>query len=168
MIKETVKERRKRAKKLELTEREKVAERQRESEILVETWKIQKEEKFQKTKTLYTYNQREQQAVHEQAWRPARSVKYTYPKTKADRKAKPHTKASAEDDSYSLSFESEATDSEVSSQCSDSELEGSVSPVMESVSRAGSPSKGVRKSIQVCCQTLHYWCTCDQQHTHSS
>lgn len=98
--------------------------------------------------------------VHLQPWRPARSMKYDYPKDpSADLTNGPSTKPTkrysrqTSIDSYkSASFES--CDSETSD--SQSSFEEDESPRIVSVT-----TTGTRKTVQVCCQTLHYWCTCD-------
>ena len=147
---------------MELTEQEKAAERRMESEKSFESWKSQKDEKTRNRRTLYTYNQK-RSSLQELPWCPARTL-HTYAKTKDSGCITPAAaripigSTCEEEDSYSLSFESEAESNTTSSHVSES----SGSSVMDSVSRTVSPSKGTRKTIHVCCQTLHYWCTCDQ------
>lgn len=51
----------------------------------------------------------------------------------------------------SASFESTDGESEADSFIADE----------KSASTGHTDSKGVRRTIQVCCQTLEYWCTCD-------
>lgn len=165
VIKEKVKEKMKQNKKLESTQKKQAAERQMESNKYYEAWKVQKDERIRRTKGLYTYNHKPE-AIHDVAWCPARSL-HGYSKTKHEPKL-PVKEAQEgldeEEDTYSLSFESEASSQQHSSL---DESSGS-SELTGSVSRASSPSKGRHKTIHVCCQTLHYWCTCDQHmHTHS-
>ena len=139
------------------------------------------------TKRLYSYMDRAK--VHEKSWCPARSMQYSYPtfpnkerhgknkvtRTIAEDSSKDNSGCSndgsknASDrcssgssndmDSYSTaSFESDPSD--VAS--SDGESDTDSSEPVESVSRSSPSKTGRQKTIQVCCQTLQYWCTCDQ------
>ena len=135
-------------------------QRKEESKKAFEAWKHIKDEKLSSTKTLYTYPDDAKRKVHEQAWCPARSVKYTYPEHKmTDKKLK--QKGTGLDASYSTaSFAS--SDSDTSGSESDSFIEDKDRGSIVSGEVDGSArSKGVRKTVQVCCQTLEYWCTCD-------
>ena len=132
-----------------------------------EAWKGKKDEKLSNSKTLYTYREDCKRKVHEKAWCPARSMQYTYPKAKGSDTLKPKNKnivnersrtssrSESVDTSYSsASFESTDGDSEGDSFIADEES--------ASTGRMGHAGcKGVRRTIQVCCQTLEYWCTCD-------
>ena len=92
-------------------------------------------------------------------------MQYTYPKAKGSDTLKPKNKnivndrassrSESVDASYSsASFESMDDDSEGDSFIADEE-----SPSTGGMGHAG--CKGVRRTIQVYCQTLEYWCTCD-------
>ena len=123
-------------------------------------WKGRKDDLLNATKTLYTYKEDGKRRVHERAWCPARSMKHSYPKDKlTDAKVKKvdhrTTKSKSLEASYSSpSFESTDVGSESESSIVDRDSVSS--------SRTGDQSsKGKRKTIQVCCQTLEYWCTCD-------
>ena len=129
-----------------------------ESKKAFEAWKSQKDELIKTNKTLYTY--KNQSKVHTQAWRPARGMRYDYPKDPsavAKKLAKKPSRASSRlssTDSYqSASFES--SDSETDTQSSVEEEK------TESLDKVNIITTGTRKTIQVCCQTLEYWCTCD-------
>ena len=130
-------------------------ERKDDSKKAFEAWKSKKDEKLSTTKTLFTYKEDGKKKVHGRAWCPARSMKHAYPKSKVtEAKSKTATQRTKSlDASYSTaSFESTDADSETDSSIVD---EG------HSVSSRTS-CKGVRKTIQVCCQTLEYWCTCER------
>lgn len=154
------KKQRERKRQLELSKTEQEQQRRDDSKRAFEAWKGKKGEKLSSTKTLYTYKDDAKKKVHERAWCPARSIKHTYPKaklntadpSKAKKTQNPRTTSSLM--SYSsASFESVDEDSETDSSIVDEE---------RSIGRTDSCScKGVRKTIQVCCQTLEYWCTCD-------
>ena len=125
-----------------------------------EAWKGNKDEKLTATKTLYTYREGGKRKVHEKAWCPARSMKYAYPmkakvgsvKPKATKERTNSRSESVEASYSSASFESTDGESEADSFIAD---EDTAPGGMEH------SSKGVRRTIQVCCQTLEYWCTCD-------
>lgn len=171
VLRETNKKKRQQVKKEEQNQRQEAAQRQMESKKSFATWKSHKDEKIKSTGTLYTYN-KAQKAVHERAWCPARSMHYNTVKSKGTQKpelSQPISRSSVDGsgsvDSYSMSsFESEPeSDAELKPEMySNSSSESTGSSILESVSRAGSPSKGKHKTIQVCCQTLQYWCTCEE------
>lgn len=126
-----------------------------------EAWKGNKDEKLTTTKTLYTYREDSKRKVHERAWCPARSMQYAYPKARVKHKVKnPENKTTSSrsegvEASYSsASFESTDGESDADSFIADKEI-------TSTPGRMGHSSKGVRRTIQVCCQTLEYWCTCD-------
>ena len=133
--------------------------RREEAKRAFEAWKGQKDDLLNKTKILYTYKEDGKRRVHERAWCPARSIKHTYPKAKlTDTKVKSvdrrTTRSTSLEASYSsASFESTDVGSETDSSIVD---EDSVSS-----GTGDQSSKGVKKTILVCCQTLEYWCTCD-------
>lgn len=156
MIKETVKEKRKQAKKQESTRKEQAAERLLESKKSVEGWKIKKGERISAA-GLYTYTKK-QEAIHALSWCPARTM-HNYSKNNRHRSKSGHS-PDRNEDSYVLSFESETSSSHHSND--EGSSDSSASSLTGSVSRTESLSKGTHKTIQVCCQTLHYWCTCEQ------
>ena len=97
--------------------------------------------------------------MHEKAWCPARSMQYAYPKSKVGNvkpkamKERTSSRSESVEASYSsVSFESTYGESEADSFIADEDT---------AVGGMGHSSKGVRRTIQVCCQTLEYWCTCD-------
>ena len=72
----------------------------------------------------------------------------------AKKSAKTQSRTSSSIDSYrSASFES--SDSENDTQSSVEEEK------TESLEKVNISTTGRRKTIHVCCQTLEYWCTCD-------
>lgn len=176
VIKETLRKKRKQKKALELAQREEIIKRQMESKKSVHVWKSKKAK-------LKSSPGKTKQALHSQAWCPARSFQ-TFPKATKHSLEKHKTRSiddvdQKEENSYSFSFdesdggkyeeESDGGDSECNYEEEEEESysfsESSTSSssfAIESVSRTVSPSKGIRKTIQVCCQTLHYWCNCDQ------
>ena len=87
-------------------------------------------------------------------------MQYDYPKSTETMSSKKTTALKSEEaDSYSTaSFESE--DNELSYSSSFSSEDGSASSSIQDSVGTSTP-KGKRKTIQVCCQTLQYWCTCD-------
>lgn len=133
--------------------------RREEAKRAFEAWKGHKDEKLNATKTLYTYKEDGKRRVHERAWCPARSIKHTYPRAKlTDAKVKKvdhrTTRSTSLEASYSsASFDSTDVESETDSSIVDKDDVSS--------GTGDQRSKGVRKTIQVCCQTLEYWCTCD-------
>lgn len=146
---------------LNQTKNEQEKLRREEAKIAFEAWKGRKDDLLNTTKTLYTYKEDSKRRVHERAWCPARSIKHTYPKTKLTDAAKVKKvdrrtiRSTSLEASYSsASFESTDVGSETDSSIVD---EDSVCS-----GTGDQSSKGVRKTIQVCCQTLEYWCTCDR------
>lgn len=178
MIREAAREKRKQAKKIEALKKAQEAEKKIEAEKSLKAWESKKEEKI-KSLGLFTYTQK-QEAIHATSWCPARTLhKYKVnphrskpPRQGSREKDNSHSSKHSHssdgmNDTYSLSFESEASVSHHSSDGNDgnnlSDSFGSSSLTSSSVSRTESLTKGTHKTIQVCCQTLHYWCTCDQQ-----
>lgn len=105
---------------------------------------------------MFTYKR--QSKIHEKPWCPARATKHDYPKDPA---TLTHNKtkqllSSRPNSASTKSYESESFECATSSSehsFVDTENEGSLelAPVIVT---------GKRKTIQVCCQTLEYWCTC--------
>ena len=131
---------------VEHAKQEKASERQQESRRTFEAWKSKKDEKIRSTGILYTYKEDSKAKRHQKAWCPARSMKYDYPKLKSN-EIKPTSRTGSARSFYSES--STSVRSLVSDTASSAEN-----------SRPGT-SEGKLKTIQVCCQTLEYWCTCD-------
>lgn len=129
-------------KEQEEKKREVAIQRQHESKTAFDAWKTKKDDHIRRTGKLYTYGSKSSQDVHPTAWCPARSMQYSYPGTEKTARL-----------SSTRSIRSASTAS-VRSEAS--------SVVSGGTSRPVSPSKlGRPKSIQVCCQTLEYWCTCE-------
>ncbi len=158
VIKSEVQKQREHKQKLRQAKAEQEELKRNDAKKAFEAWKGNKDETLTSTKTLYTYKEDGKRKVHEKAWCPARSMQYAYPKAKSKSKAvKERTSSRSEsvEASYSsASFESTDGESEAGSFIDDEEI-ASTPRVM------GHSSKGVRRTIQVCCQTLEYWCTCD-------
>lgn len=172
VLKDNIRKQRKEKAKDEKSLKETALVRRESSLESFEAWKSKKDEKIKTTKRLYTYMDKDE--IHEKSWCPARSMQYSYPtfpskeshgknkatKTIADSSKNTSSRCSSscsnEMDSYSTaSFESEPSDDISTGSDSDS------SELMESVSRSSPSKTGRQKTIQVCCQTLQYWCTCD-------
>ena len=134
---------------MEHVEQEKAAERQQESRRTFEAWKSKKDERIRSTGTLYTYKEDSKAMRHQKPWCPARGVKYDYPKLKSN-EMKPAKKTSRT--GSAKSFYSESSTSLHSLVSDTASSAGNSRPVT---------SEGKLKTIQVCCQTLEYWCTCD-------
>jgi len=89
----------------------------RESQEAVKHWLVAKNHELRANKTLYTYKDCSKRCVHEKPWRPARSVKYNYPKERSSscQHSRPGSRSASSPkstanytDSYSnASFESE-------------------------------------------------------------
>ena len=122
-------------------------ERQAQSKTAFDTWKSLKDDKIRSQQALYTYH-RPSSVQQSRGWCPARSIKYDYPHEKVTKAARPSGSREGKTNSWlsasTASFESDESSLE-SSSCAASEQ----------------PPKGVHRTIQVCCQTLEYWCTCD-------
>lgn len=172
MLKEKAKKKRDESEKLKAAQKQSALARRESSLESFEAWKSKKDERIKSTKTLFTYNNRTK--IHEKSWCPARSMQYTYPtspskdsvKSKGSKaSSKNCSKSSSIDmDTYSTaSFESEAAGSVTSSSGSESNS----SDLVESVNSASFNKSenlnktGRRRTIQVCCQSLEYWCVCD-------
>lgn len=153
MIKESVKSRKVEARKLKTSQKEQTTERKKEAKKSFEAWKSTKDVKI-KNSGLFTY--KKQPSFHEAPWCPARGIKHSYPKTKQEDKPKVQVEK-VDEDSYSSFFES-GPDVDM-----ESFSESSGSSLMDSVSKTASTAAGRHKTIQVCCQTLQYWCTCQDE-----
>ena len=145
------------AKELELTKKQEVVERQVNSKKAYEAWKANKD--GGKTGTY----KKPEKRIHIKAWCPARSIKYDYPKNndinlkKSTGEIKSLDSTGSIVDSYSnASFELSSPESK------DISSNSSVSSIQESVNRSSSP-KGRLKTIQVCCKSIEYWCTCEEE-----
>ena len=148
-IKEERKKKREKTRQLELTKQEQTAQMKEESEKVVDAWKIKKKKEDARSKKDASSTK-----VRSRTWCPARSVKYDYPK---DPKAKGNTsKTSSASESGSVQLN---TTYSVSFDSDDSADESDLLST-EDEDRYASP-KGKRRTIQVCCQVLEYWCTCE-------
>ena len=88
-------------------------------------------------------------------------MQYAYPKAKVG-DVKPKVKKPVNERTSSRSESVEASYSSASFESTDGESEAdSFIADEESANTPGFSSRGVRRTIQVCCQTLEYWCTCD-------
>ena len=134
-------------------------QRKDEAKRAFEAWRSHKDEKLGTTKTLYTYKEDGKKKVHERAWCPARSIKHTYPKARlTDGKVK--KQAPNQKTAKSTSLEASYSSASFESTDVDSETDSSIVDEVHSVCN-GMSSHSLRKSIQVCCQTFEYWCTCE-------
>ncbi len=156
-LKEHRKKQHKEKQTLEGKARHKKTERLDDSKKAFHAWKSKKDDVLQTTKTLYTY--KKQPKIHTQAWCPARSTRHDYPKdpaaVKKKKTSKPNSTVSESPSvkSYeSESFESALSSSENSFTDNESEHSVDVAPLCSIT--------GKKQTIQVCCQTLEYWCTC--------
>lgn len=157
LIKEERKRIRKEKQKMEDSGKQ-ANDKKEESKKAFEAWKSKKDDLIKTNKTLYTY--KNQSTIHAQAWRPARSMRYDYPrdpslaaKKSTEKSSRASSRLSSVDSYQSASFES--SDSENDSQSSVEEDKN------ESLGKVNMETTGRRKTIQVCCQTLEYWCICD-------
>lgn len=137
------------------------AERLTDSKKAFEAWKFTKDDILKTTKTLYTYKLRPK--VHGQAWCPARSMQYDYPKDPMVAKKLTNCPASHLSESPTAtasvkSYECESFESDASSNAHslNGSIVGSETEVLTDIAVTGK-----RRTIQVCCQTLQYWCTCE-------
>jgi len=149
VIKEGRKKERQQMRDMELVKQEKAIERKQESKRAFEAWKSKTDKRIKSTGTLYTYTKNSQAKAHQKAWCPARSIKYDYLKTSEIKPKKTGSYRSGSADS--LYTASSASSYSLASDTVSS-LIGNSRPVS---------SEGKLKTIQVCCQTLEYWCTCD-------
>ncbi len=152
VIKEDQRKRKQQGEELLLKKQEEALKHRQESRTAFEAWKARKDDKIRQQKRLYTYDEDRKSKVHTRAWCPARSMKHSYPSA--------GTQGTTGRSFSRGSLRSSGTTSarsEVSSAMSTSTY-GSriVSPEGRDRSSASK-----LKTIQVCCQTLEYLCTCD-------
>lgn len=174
-IEEKLNMKKSRSKELEKSKRGQAKRRESESQDVFEKWKTTKDKDIRANKTLFTYDK--MRKVHERAWRPARGVQYSYPQSNNGWKQKPagggrskseslkrSPNATYSIDSYSnASFESEEFEEEVEGKSGSSTKSSSESA--DSEQEIALPTvTGRHRTIQVCCQTLQYWCTCKDPH----
>jgi len=160
-LKEHVQTKVKERHKLQDTKKQERARKSEESKKAFDAWKSCKNELLRTTKTQFSY--KNQSKIHSKAWCPARRMEHGYPKdprapTPGKRPStrtgvigsRPPSAVSYESDSFesSSTTESESIDQSIV----DSETEND---------KIG--CTGRKKTIQVCCKTLEYWCTCNDQ-----
>ena len=163
VLKSEVEKQREHKRKLQQAKAEQKELKKEDAKRAFESWKGRKDEKLTSTKTLYKYKEDgKRKTVHEKAWCPARSMRYAYPKANVNN-VKPSKAKKPMGERTSSRLESlEASYSSASFESTDGESEGdSFIDDENSASTPAGSSKGVRRTIQVCCQTLEYWCTCD-------
>ncbi len=163
VTRENIRKKTKGSQKLEQLQVEKAAEKERESKSAYEAWKDIKDEQLRTTKSMFTYNTPRGKVNHERSWCPARNIKYSYhPEKEGKTPKEKRTKKGGSDEAsdYSSMMESYSTTSFESAGTRSSSGSQGDSSVGESISQSASPEKGRHKTIQVCCQTLEYWCTC--------
>lgn len=170
VTKEKHNKRKSQSKELEKSKMEQAQQKETISQHAYETWKSIKDKDIKTNKTLYTY--KDQKKVQARAWRPARSMQYSYPQSKENKLSeragsRGQVSRSASElqspntmDSYSnASFESSEFEEDIGRKSeSSTESSSSRSPVSTIA------LTGTHKTIQVCCQTLPYWCTCKDTH----
>ena len=153
IVKDQRRKRKQEKEELELKKQEEAYLKQDESHRAFDAWKEKKDEKIKKTGMLYTYN--EKRKLQTQPWCPARSMKYSYPEVKTSGSGS-RSERSSSARSVSASTTSIASSVRSEGSCTSQSSAGS--------SRVSSPQpgscKGKLKTIQVCCQTLEYWCSC--------
>ena len=163
-MKEKARKTKEMARELEQTRQQQIIDKKTDADKAYDAWKAEKLKPGNEITTKKLSN--------EKPWRPARAMQYSYPKSKETTEAKPSkTNKGSKDvtipsgsrasmESYSMSSFESAEASDLSEQSSlYSEQYSSDSEDVDS------PAKGEPrlKTIQVCCQTLQYWCTCDLQ-----
>ena len=166
-MKEKAKKKKEEAKQIENSKKQKVLARRESSLESFTAWKSRKDEKIQSNKTLYTYKNTSK--IHEKSWCPARSMQYSYPADpRKGRRRHRHTSTASSTASSAISsgkncssdmadsYSTASFESEASSSSGESDTDSSV--LMGGISRS---KTGRQKTIQVCCQTLQYWCVCD-------
>ena len=155
---------------LEKRKKEQAQQEEVESQTAYENWKVTKDKDIKANKNLDTYKD-DLKKIHKRAWCPARSMQYNYPQSKEnktlklpscrDEMPKPANGGQTPNsmDSYSNdSFESDEFEEDIGRSGDSTESSSSKSPVSTIA------VTGTHKSIQVCCQTLQYWCTCKDTH----
>ncbi len=163
LIKEDFKQRRKREQDTCLTKQEEAVKRNEDSNAAFDAWAEKKDDKIRSQGKLYTYTDDHKTKVHPTAWCPARSMTYSYPRHGTQMMPTRTQSRGSLRHSGRMSKSRESPDvsarSEVSSALSTSTCDSrSMSP---RPSGQTNTSTGKHKTIQVCCQTLEYWCTCD-------
>ena len=168
-------------KEMEKLKKEQHQNRQVDSQNAFESWKVIKDREIRTNKTLYKYKEVHKK-IHERAWCPARSMQYSYPLSEESKKSElsigggrilksgsrilsPITAYSMDSFSSTL-LESEKYEEEVDHSDKDGGRRSERSTKSSSGNSAASAVAltGEPKTIQVCCQTLHYWCTCEETH----
>lgn len=152
----------------ETVKREATLQQREKSKEVVAAWTKAKEGTIRRNKGLYTYNQA--RTVTSSTWCPARSIKYHYPRTDANKKtAQQRALMGSQRSLYSSSFGSVCSMGRDSASVGTSPVSGGRSEAASSVSggwsEAASPEVhhhhgATLKTVHLCCQTLEYWCTC--------
>ena len=141
--------------------------RTKEAASAYQAWKAVKDRKIKSTGSLYTYNTNPRQPPKNK-WCPARSVKYSYSSNavtnEADkRRSRPPSSQSARSrksqsdtqsvKSYNSSFESDHGNSVLEDVSREEDR-------VETNAEKGQQT-GTLKTVQVCCQTVEFLCTCE-------
>lgn len=132
-----------------LRKQEEAMRHKEESDAAFESWKNKKDVTIKQQ----TYGKEHTTKVHTKAWCPARSVKYSYPE--------PGTQAAG---SRSCSRAPTRTSGTKSARSTISSARSTPTPDSRTITPRGQLSTSNTsqlKTIQVCCQTLEYWCTCN-------
>ena len=157
----------------EVEQAEKAKARISDAHITFEAWKKNKERSALEFEQLGP----DAEPLHERAWCPARSITHSYPSAEKVSKNSSQSqsgKAShspiaspSQSSKASRSRHSSHSESNQSTTSSLSRPPRTVSSPMQSSrppravsSPMQSSSTARKKTIQVCCQTLEYWCTC--------
>ena len=137
---------------------EKAKARLSDAEKAFEAWKKKKEESVLEEEQQRSYAE----PLHDRAWCPARSITHSYPSSEKaarnSRQSLSRKPSRSHDSSLSGSSKlSNLSQSRQSTTPSPSKPHGATDSPEQPATNHGTAKK---KSIQVCCQTLEYWCTC--------
>ena len=154
---ESIRERRQREKKEreaeEAEKRQAKLQQKKEAHEKFDAWKNEKDASIKRRGSLYTYTSAATR--NPTPWCPVRSIKYKHPKPdvggetaqkKATLSSRQSLRSASVNSVYSCDFPSAA-----SSVSGEGSVAASPTP----------PHRGTLKTIQLCCQTVEYWCTCD-------
>lgn len=144
--------------------------RAKEAASAFKAWKTRKDEHIKQAGSLYTYNT-DPRRPPKNKWCPARSIKYSHSHSHtvspSDKMMMPRRPSSHHQSTVSSKIQDETRSVGSYSSCSfesGSVLENS-SLVKDSRSRMDNGKEeqrtGKLKRVQVCCQIVEFWCTCE-------
>lgn len=139
--------------------------RAKEAASAFKAWKTRKDEHIKQAGSLYTYNT-DPRRPPKNKWCPARSIKYSHSHSHAvspPDKMMPRRPSSHHRSTVSNKIQDETRSIGSYSSCSfeSGSVPENSSLMKDSRSRMDNGKEGKLRRVQVCCQIVEFWCTCE-------